>query len=40
MEVNDIEGEINDIGFSHDGKKIVIGGDDSKIRVYETSSGC
>jgi len=39
VEINDIDGDINSIDFSNDGKKIVIGGDDCKIRIYDVMNG-
>ena len=39
IEINNIDGDTHDIEFSNDGKKIVIGGDDTKIRVYDTLNG-
>lgn len=39
IEVNNIDGDTHDIEFSNDGKKIVVGGDDTKIRIYDTLNG-
>jgi len=40
IDINNIEGDIHSIDFSNDGTKLVIGGNDSKIRIYETLNGC